>query len=295
MSGAASMRNSVKRITHKERSQPAARKKFGLLEKHKDYVERAQDYKKKKTVIKNLKKKASEKNPDEFYYKMNSSRVTKDGIHKDIVDGTLNHDTVKLLKSQDMGYVVHKKCVDARKIEKLKENLHLIGSKPVKNHTIFVDNTADVEAFDAAAHFDTPAELVHATSHNRLKHSQLEELANQADVVSRSSAQLKAIKEKNLQTMERSYNELYERNKRAKKLNSVMDKLQLQRNLMNSKGTKIRMVKQADGTVLSGKESMNTNRRDEFYRRKSKRGSTDISDRNTGDVVIYKWKKQRSK
>ena len=34
-----SLRNAVKRVEHKERAQPASRKKLGLLEKHKDYGE----------------------------------------------------------------------------------------------------------------------------------------------------------------------------------------------------------------------------------------------------------------
>ena len=101
------MKNAIPRRAHRERSQPAKRKKLGLLEKHKDYVERSQDYKKKQSFLKTLKKKASERNPDEFYFKMHDSKVTN-GIHTKLTNG-LDNDTVKLLKTQDLGYIIHKK------------------------------------------------------------------------------------------------------------------------------------------------------------------------------------------
>ncbi|KAG1331388.1 hypothetical protein COCNU_02G013560 [Cocos nucifera] len=47
-----SLRNAIPRRAHKERAQPHARKKFGLLEKHKDYVLRAQAFHKKEETLK---------------------------------------------------------------------------------------------------------------------------------------------------------------------------------------------------------------------------------------------------
>ena len=71
-----SLRNVVKRKTHKERSQPKARKNFGLLEKKKDYKLRAQDYHKKEDRLKKLRLQASLRNPDEFYFKMVKATTT---------------------------------------------------------------------------------------------------------------------------------------------------------------------------------------------------------------------------
>ena len=73
-----SLQNLVKARTYKERSQPAARAGLGLLEKHKDYKLRAQDYHKKQDALNTLREKAAFKNPDEFYFKMASTK-TVDG------------------------------------------------------------------------------------------------------------------------------------------------------------------------------------------------------------------------
>ena len=70
-----SLRNAVRRREHKERSQPKARQRYGLLEKHKDYVVRAKNYNEKKKKLKSLKEKAFARNPDEFYFKMLTSRT----------------------------------------------------------------------------------------------------------------------------------------------------------------------------------------------------------------------------
>ncbi len=71
----ASLKNAFRSKAHKERSQPAKRRKLGLLEKHKDYVLRAKDFHFKEKRVKALKEKASFRNPDEFYFGMTNAQT----------------------------------------------------------------------------------------------------------------------------------------------------------------------------------------------------------------------------
>lgn len=109
MAGESAFKNAVKRITHKERAQPSKRKKLGLLEKHEDYKIRAKDYSNKKSFITSLKRKASHKNNDEFYFGMHNAQV-RGGIHvTEPKTMALTDATVSILKTQDLGYAVIKK------------------------------------------------------------------------------------------------------------------------------------------------------------------------------------------
>jgi len=274
MSGASSLRNATKRITHKERAQPSSRKKLGLLEKHKDYVIRAKDYHKKQDYLSILKKKAADKNPDEFYFHMNNSQVSN-GVHKDKKDGSLDMSVVKLLKTQDMGYIVHRKAIDDKKIEKIKQNMHMIGDVKPKLHKIFVDDNDKVVNFDTAEHFGTAPELIN-NSHNRLR---LETIENHIASDSVHSISKKATK-KLLKKKEKTIRELEGRSKRADVLKKTMDKLQTQRNLLG-KGTKRKILIDENGQVV----------------KKQKKSSNDNDDNNDEEnlTVVYKWQRERKR
>jgi U3 small nucleolar RNA-associated protein 11 len=174
-----SIRNAVKRKTHKERAQPSNRERFGLLEKKKDYVLRAKDHNVKKRRIQAMQEKAAFRNPDEFYFKMQSS-ATKQGLPTTVGTNGLDTETVMLLKSQDLNYISMKKRVDERKIEKLESSLHCISAAEtagrMNKHTIFFDSDdeeEDMRRFDPAQHFDTHPDLVDRAV-NRPRKEQLE-------------------------------------------------------------------------------------------------------------------------
>jgi len=177
-----SLRNAVKRITHKERSQPNERARLGILEKKKDYKVRSQDYHKKQDALKNLRRKATMRNPDEFYFGMNNSMTIEGGRHRKLeaakakeMVNLIGPEAVKLMKTQDLSYVRMQTMTDTKKIEKMQANLHLlsgddslsvsdVGGTYNKNakrrkHTIFLDNKEKAKKFDVAEHFATVPEM----------------------------------------------------------------------------------------------------------------------------------------
>lgn len=170
-----SLRNAVKRITHKERAQPQARSHLGILEKKKDYRVRSRDYHKKEDRLRSLREKASMRNPDEFYFGMNRAEV-KDGKHRKTqearqkeLEGTIGADAVRIMKSQDLSYVRMQRQQDANKIAKMQSSLHYLGAddnaddargkKKKRKHTVFVDSKSKAKNFDVATHFNTLPEL----------------------------------------------------------------------------------------------------------------------------------------
>ncbi|KZT02490.1 small-subunit processome [Laetiporus sulphureus 93-53] len=118
-----SLRNSLHRRNHKERSQLANRSRLGILEKHKDYVLRARDYHSKQDRLTRLRQKAAERNKDEFYFAMNRQR-TSGGMHiQDRGNTALPTDIVKVLKTQDENYLRTMRTAGSKKIDKLKIKL----------------------------------------------------------------------------------------------------------------------------------------------------------------------------
>ncbi len=155
------MRNAVQRRNHKERAQPIERQKWGLLEKRKDYKLRAADHRLKNAKLKILAQKARDRNPDEFSFKMMSSKV--DGEGKKVADRgnkALSLDVVKLLKTQDAGYIRTMLQMVRREIQDLGqklvlENQHAVrtlkdgGRSQKSEHRVFVEDEEQQQQFDS--------------------------------------------------------------------------------------------------------------------------------------------------
>ncbi|XP_052826244.1 probable U3 small nucleolar RNA-associated protein 11 isoform X2 [Octopus bimaculoides] len=224
---------------HKERSQPSAREKLGFLEKKKDYKRRATEDQRRKGVIKSLKVKALNRNPDEFYFNMVRNKKV-DGIHqpRESAEKVHTEDQVKLMLSRDLKYIRMKRMTESNKIKRLTAELHLLDTADEikNNHTIFVDTEADVKKFDAAEHFHTHPLLVNRR-HNRIKTDQLQQMDIGATLDEQTVESL-ALEQK------KQYNLLKKRLEREKNLKIIEEKMQQQKNLLNKKEKRTKVAKE---------------------------------------------------
>ncbi|XP_020250596.1 probable U3 small nucleolar RNA-associated protein 11 [Asparagus officinalis] len=140
-----SLRNAIPRRAHKERAQPEARKKFGILEKHKDYVLRAKAFHQKEEALRKLKEKAEFRNPDEFYFKMINTR-TINGVHRPPSEANkYTQEELMLMKTQDMGYILQKIQSEKKKIERLTSVLHALDNQPLNKRVFYAENRKEAK------------------------------------------------------------------------------------------------------------------------------------------------------
>ncbi|XP_070190514.1 probable U3 small nucleolar RNA-associated protein 11 isoform X2 [Littorina saxatilis] len=200
-----------------EADPPAHRAHLGQLEKHKDYVERARDYNKKKEKIKALRVKAANRNPDEFYFNMVSTEKV-DGVHqtKEEKLEKLTEEQELLMQRNDLRYVTMKRNVELKKIEKLKADLQLLDPQFRQNkHIVFVDSKKDVPR----------------------ARTRLEEGKRQQEAIL-------AVTPEQQQDMDKKYGMLAKRYGRLKELTTIIDKLEVSTHLTKDKTSKKKLVKE---------------------------------------------------
>lgn len=201
---------------------------------------RARDFHKKERAIKTLRRKAEERNPDEFYFAMERSR-TKDGVHiaTTAEANAYTQDELRLMKTQDVGYLTMKTQSERAKVERAKQSLHQLGgsrqtdgsnNNNSRRHTVFVDSDDDVGAFDAAEHFETPSELM-GRAYNRPRASQLASGSVLVGGVGEGET-MRRVAERVGRQSKRAYEELAWREERQGALNRAREFLEGQKKAM---------------------------------------------------------------
>lgn len=163
-----------------------------------------------------------------------------DGKHIDIRDDDdeFTPEQLQLMLTQDLSYIIYKRSIEQKKIDKLKSRLHMIDvpDKPKNNHIIFVDSKDKFKKMSKELEELNDDELL-----NGLPNKEYLETINLPDI---DLKELKdAVKQKN-----KKYKELVTRLNREKQLKLVYDKMILKKQISKEKRN---AVKVQNGTTES--------------------------------------------
>ncbi|EMR11186.1 hypothetical protein PNEG_00779 [Pneumocystis murina B123] len=245
------LKHSLQRRNHKERSQPVEREKWGLLEKPKDYRLRARDYQSKQHRLKRLREKAAEKNPDEFYFGMMKEK-TKDGIV--IVDRgnpVLTEETVRLLKTQDAGYIRMMLNIENKKVKKLEQYVYTNNQETTNcnaKHYCFVDETnleSQEKKYQKQKKIDYTGQVQEKLSEEPFVHD--DSVETYSNLVNEDQAI--QISKVTLSVDPKLIRELTLRKNRIEKLSILTRQINLQRNLQ-TKGERKKIGTTSDGIPI---------------------------------------------
>ena len=170
---------------HRERAQPANRARLGLLEKKKDYLERARDHQSKRQRLKAMKIRAAYKNPDEFYFKMQSTKrdhltgkVKVAGEHE-----KLSPEVIKLMKSQDLEYIREMVRVNEAKLQDLKYHHNAVEASNTTPSTVSTSHVKFVEDDEELAELIIEESSVDAKRAAKQKRRELQALKQAPEAV----------------------------------------------------------------------------------------------------------------
>eukprot|EP01060_Flectonema_neradi_P009530 TRINITY_DN16789_c2_g1_i1.p1 TRINITY_DN16789_c2_g1~~TRINITY_DN16789_c2_g1_i1.p1 ORF type:complete len:253 (+),score=54.35 TRINITY_DN16789_c2_g1_i1:43-801(+) len=161
--GSRALKKAFKARDHGERGQTSIRKKFGMLEKKKDYIIRAKNFKKKRERLRDMRLAAATKNPDEFNTAMINTQTDEFGRHMKVV-APKKGPQQRRENEANSRYLRYKAAVDGGTVKQMKGSLSFMGMPSMNKHTVFVDDLEQADNFNASEYFDTPSELLNNTS-----------------------------------------------------------------------------------------------------------------------------------
>ncbi len=146
------------------------------------YSKRAKDYNEKKARLKILRQKAAERNPDEFTYSMLSSRSKGGRKFSNRGNPILSQDAVKLLKTQDSGYLRTTLSKTRRAVEKIEQGFVLregqtaevLGGRACQaeaQHVVFVDSREEQKAYTPGTAAASRSNHIRLAQKSLIKHT----------------------------------------------------------------------------------------------------------------------------